>query len=120
MGAVTQEQIFVDLKAEFSQALDLGHKRNRIDHHAVADYARFARAQDARRNQMQDVFFPAMNDGVTRVVPPLAPYDHVRFGGEHIDDFPFPLIAPLRAEEKADVEGHPCDSTTDNRQPTTT
>ena len=40
-----------------------------------------------------------MNDGVPGVVPSLAADDHVRFGGEHIDDFPFPLIAPLRADQ---------------------
>jgi hypothetical protein len=38
------------------------------------------------------------------VVTTLTTHDHVRFRGEHIDDFAFPLVAPLRAYQ--DCVGH--------------
>ena len=40
-----------------------------------------------------------MNDGVAGVVPALAADDDVRLGGEHVDDFAFAFIAPLRADQ---------------------
>ena len=47
---------------------------------------------------MQDVFSAAMNDRVSGIVPALAADNNVSLGSEHIDDFAFSLIAPLRAD----------------------
>ena len=48
---------------------------------------------------MQNVFRAAMNDGVAGVVAALAADDDVRLRGQDVDDFAFPFIAPLRADQ---------------------
>ena len=47
---------------------------------------------------MQDVFGAAMNDRVSGIIAALAADDDVGLGREHVDDLPFPFIAPLRAD----------------------
>jgi hypothetical protein len=47
---------------------------------------------------VQDVFGAAMNDRVPGIVAALAADNNVSSGREHIDDFAFSLIAPLRAD----------------------
>ena len=44
MRAIADEQVFVDVDSQFTQAIHLGHKRDWIDYHAVSDHADFARA----------------------------------------------------------------------------
>ena len=87
------------MHAELPQPFDFGNERGGIDHHPIADDAPFPAAQDAGRDQVQDVFCAAVNDGVARVVAALAADDDVRLGGENVDDLPFALIAPLRANQ---------------------
>ena len=48
---------------------------------------------------MQNIFFPALNDGMTGIIPALAANHDVGFRGQDIDDFAFPFIAPLGADE---------------------
>src|ERR1700682_1136624 len=99
MGAFADEEVRPDLAPEFAQAFDLGYERHGIDHDAVADDASFSAPQDSRWNQVQNVFRPAMNDGVPGVVSALAADDDIRLGGKHVDDFAFAFIAPLRADQ---------------------
>ena len=40
-----------------------------------------------------------MNHGVAGVVPSLAAHDNVRRAREHIDNFAFPFVAPLRTDQ---------------------
>ena len=53
---------------------------------------------------MQNVFLPAVNDSMARIVTALASHDDIGVGGEHIDDLPLPFVAPLRADQ--DRVGH--------------
>ena len=48
---------------------------------------------------MQNVSLATVHDGVAGVVPTLTANDHVRFGGQDIDDFAFTFVAPLRANQ---------------------
>ena len=95
---VANEQIAIDRDTEISQADDLIDQGNRINHYPVADDTDFVPAQNARWNQVQDVGFAAVNDGVTSVVTALTAHDDVGVRGQDIDDFSFPFITPLRAD----------------------
>src|SRR5258708_7823268 len=99
MRAIADEQVLPDLDAQLAQAFDLGHERHGIDHDAIADDASFSAPQNSRRDQVQNVFRPAMDDGVPGVVPALAADDDVRLRGENVDDLALAFIAPLRANQ---------------------
>src|SRR5207249_11186762 len=71
-------------------------------HDALPIY--FAAPQNSRRNQMQNIFLAAMNDGMAGIVPTLTAYHDIGVGGEHVDDLPLPFVAPLRADQ--DRVGH--------------
>ena len=55
-------------------------------------------AQNAGRNEVQDVFFFADENCVAGVIAPLCADDDVRLLSEHIDDFAFAFVAPLGAD----------------------
>ena len=98
MGAITNQQVFSNFDPQFAQAVHLGEERDWIDHYAVADHARLSAPENSRRDHVQDVFGATMEHGVARIVPALAADDDVGFCREHIDDFPLPFVAPLRAD----------------------
>jgi len=60
--------------------------------------ANFPRANSGR-NQVENIFRAAMNNGVTRVVAALAADHDVRLGGQDIDDLSLALIAPLGTDQ---------------------
>ena len=74
-------------------------ERDRVDHDAVADHAHFSAPQNAGGNEMQDVFFAAVNDGVAGVIAALAADHDVGVAGQDVDDFALAFIAPLRADQ---------------------
>jgi hypothetical protein len=61
---------FVTLMSLFAQPLDFLGERSGIDHHAIANHAHRAFAQDAARNQVQHVFLPGDDDRVPALLPP--------------------------------------------------
>ena len=71
---------------------------DRVHHHAVADDATFARAQDAGGDEVEDVFLAADQDGMPGVVAALGADNDVRLVGQDIDDFAFAFVAPLGAD----------------------
>ncbi len=97
--AVADQQIPADLDSDLAQAVDLADERDRIDDDAVADHADFAAPQNAGGNEVQDVFFAAVNDGVPGVVAALGADDDVGVLGQDVDDLAFAFIAPLGADE---------------------
>ena len=99
MRTITDEQVLADFHIELSEPVDFFHERERIDHDAVADHADFSAAENSRRDEVQNIFGAAMDDGVTGVIPALAAHHDVRPGGEHVDDFSLSLVAPLRADQ---------------------
>ena len=99
MCRVADEQIFSDLDFLRAQSLDLLDERDRINDDTVADDALFLRAQNARRDQVQHIFFAAGDDCVARVVATLRADDDVRFFGEEVDDLALAFVAPLGTDE---------------------
>src|ERR1041385_5546249 len=99
MRAITDEQILVNVDAQFPQAIHLGHKRDWIDNDTVSDYADFAMAQDTRRNQMQHVFHSAVYDCVTGIVAALTADNDISPCRQYIDNLAFALVAPLHSHQ---------------------
>ena len=105
MGRFADEQIVIDPDAQLEQAVDFLDQTHRIDHHAVADDAHLAFAEDARGHDVQDVFLAADEDRVTGVVAALGADHDVRLFGQDIDDFAFAFVTPLGAHKNC-VGGH--------------
>src|SRR2546423_15408843 len=97
MRAIADQKILADFYPEPAQVFDLGHQRDRIDNHAVADDADFSAPQNSRRNEMENIGRAAVNDGVAGVVTALPADDHIGLAREHIDDLSLSFVAPLRA-----------------------
>ena len=99
VGAVADEQVAVDLDAGCAQRVDFLHEGERIEHHAVADDAAAAFAQHAARNQLQDELLAVDGDGVSGVVAAGIARHNFEALGEHVNDFAFAFVAPLRADD---------------------
>jgi hypothetical protein len=84
--------------AALLQLLDLLEQRLRRQHHAVADQALHAVAQDARGDQVQHGLLAVADQRVAGVVPALEAHHGVGPLGEQIDDLALALVAPLGAE----------------------
>ena len=97
--AVADQQVPADLDPDLAQTVDLADERDRIDDDAVADHANFPRPQNAGRDQVQNIFLAAVDDGVSGVVAALAADDDIRLLGQDVDDFAFAFIAPLGADQ---------------------
>ena len=52
--------------------------------------------QNARRDEVQDVFLVANLNRVARVVAALIAHHHVGLLGQHVDDLALALVTPLR------------------------
>jgi hypothetical protein len=99
VGGVAEEEVRADFDALFAEAVDFGDEGDGVDDNAVGDDAGFARAEDAAGNQVQDVFFAAVNDGVSGVVTALTADDEVGVIGKKVDDFAFAFVTPLGSDE---------------------
>ena len=97
--AIADQQIPADRDADLAKAVDFADERDRVDDDAVADDADLAAPQNAGRDEMQNEFFTAVNDGVAGVVAALTADDDVGVLGKNVDDFAFAFIAPLRADQ---------------------
>src|SRR5437016_7012912 len=97
MRAIAHQEILPDFYPATAQVLDLGRKRDRIDHDPVTDDANFSTPQDSRRNQVKNVSLATVNNRVAGIITALAPNNYVGLAREHVDDLAFALVAPLRA-----------------------
>ena len=97
VSAIANEQVLVDLNPHLAQTVDLGDQRHRIDNNAVSNHADFTAPEDSGRDQMQNIFRAAMNDGVPGIVTALAADNDVGLGGKHIYDLALALVAPLHS-----------------------
>src|SRR5213076_2926138 len=81
-----------------AQGVELGKERLRIEHDAVADQA-YRTLNDPRGNLVQHELPGAGVDRVACVRAALIAHDEIGALGEHVDDLPFALVAPLRADD---------------------
>ena len=99
VGAVADQEILINLDAALPQTLDLLDKCNRVNDDAVADDADLPLAENAGRDQVEDILLIAIYNGVAGVVTSLAAYHDVDPSGQDIDDFSFAFIPPLGSYE---------------------
>src|SRR5205807_809056 len=83
--------------AALTEGIELGEQRLRIEHDAVADQAHGA-LDDPRGNLVQYELAGGRMDRVASVSAALIAYHEIGALGEHVDDFPFALVAPLGAD----------------------
>ena len=102
---LADEQAAVDADAQARQLVHFLEQRLGIDHHAVADHARHAGVENARRDQVQHELLPVHVDGVPGVVPALIARHGREVRRQHVDDFSLAFVAPLRAEH-CDIRLH--------------
>jgi len=95
MGRFAQVKIAVDFDPEFAETFDLTDEADRIDDDSITNHTNLFLAQNARGDEMEDVFLAADVNGMAGIVAALCADDDVRFFGEHVDNFAFSLIAPL-------------------------
>ena len=96
--AVADEQPAVDVDADPRELVDFREQRLRIDDDAVADDARHAVVQDARRDEMQHELLAFDVYRVTGVVATLVARHDREVRRQQIDDLALALVAPLRAQ----------------------
>lgn len=95
----TDAQALAHRHALLFQLGDFAQQRIRRQHHAIADQALHAFAQDARWNQVQDGFLAIDHQGVASVVTTLVANYGSRLLGEQVDDLALALITPLGAQD---------------------
>ena len=99
VGAVGDHEVFRgDGYALRTKAFDFFDEAGGVEYDAVADDAELARPQDARGDEMEDVFLAVGDDGVPGIVAALAACDHIGGFGKEVDDFAFAFVAPLGAD----------------------
>ena len=99
VGAIRDEKTAVHLDASCAQRVHFFQERQRIEHNAVANHAAAAGAQHAARDQLQNEFLAVDDDGVAGVVSAGVAGNDGELLRQHVDDFPFALIAPLGADD---------------------
>ena len=100
----------VDVDATFGEGFDFGDERGGIDDYASADDGVLLGAQNAARDELENVTVFADDDGVTGVVAAGDAHDVVERACEIVDNFAFAFVAPLRADhdDRFHSEHLPC------------
>ena len=107
-GAVGDLQVGgADLDPLFRQGGDLFFQMFRVDDHAAAHDADDLRAQDARRDQVEDEFAAFILDRVAGVVAALIARDDVIILAEQVHHAALALVAPV---DTGDRSKHTSDS----------
>ena len=75
--------------------IHLFNEAARINHHAVADYAKLAFMQRTCGNQMQRILHAVYNDGMAGVVSALIADNHIGLAGQIVNKTSFTLVSPL-------------------------
>ena len=102
--AAVAELNVCDADSALFESLHFLHQGEGIDNDAVADDVNDFASENSGRNQMKNVLFRTVLDGMPRVVSALKSDDHIGVASEYINDFTFTLVAPLDADEH--VYGH--------------
>jgi len=98
MRAIANVQAAFDLNVGLGKCLDFGHQRGGIDDHAGTDHRVLLRAQNAARDELQDVAVLANDYRVPGIVPAGTTRNVIEGPGEIIDDFAFAFVTPLSAD----------------------
>src|SRR4051794_23235995 len=98
VSGFADEKVLVNLYPELFHSLDFVHQPDGINHHTVADDAYLVLAQNARRNQVQNVFFFSDVNRVTGIIAALGPHNDIGVLRQDVNDLSFSFVAPLGAD----------------------
>ena len=100
VGLVADLQILRrDRDATSDELVNFLKQHDRVEHHAVADAAHHAFAEDAHGQQVRGVLLAADADGVPGVGPAAVAGDDVGVLGEEVDDLALAFVAPLESDD---------------------
>ena len=99
LRAIRDEEIAFHLNAGGAQRSDLLQKRQRIEHHAIADYAGAFGPENAAGHKLQNKFLAIDDDSVSGVVAAGIAGYHFKCLCEDVDNFAFALVAPLGPDD---------------------
>jgi hypothetical protein len=97
MGAITDEQISVNIHSRSAQSSNFLKKSQRIKHYTVADHPAAARAQHSRRHKLENEFLAANDDGVTGIVAAGVTGHDRKTLRKNVYNLAFTFVTPLRA-----------------------
>ncbi len=97
LGTIRDKKLFINVDSQVAQLPDLLEKRQRIQHHAVANDRTAVGTQNPARHQLQNELLPPDNDGMPRVVTACIAGHERKSIGKNVDDLSFSLVAPLGA-----------------------
>lgn len=89
------KQIGVDGDPHFHEMLDLFDEGSRVEDDAVADDAELVGMHDPGGDQVQHIFLPVDDEGVSGIVPPLKAHNGVGMLCQEVDNFSLAFIPPL-------------------------
>jgi hypothetical protein len=95
MRPIADEQPSTATDSRRFQGGDFLLERLQIDHNPISDNADFSRMENARGNQVKNVFPAVDQDGVSRIVASLVPGNYVEMFREKVHELPFSLVTPL-------------------------
>ena len=99
LRAVADEEVLADRYAEIPQHRHFAHEGVGVNDATVADDRGHAFVKNAGRNDVKDELLVADDDGVARVVASAVADHHVDTPSEEVNVLPFPLVAPLGADD---------------------
>ena len=99
MRAIGDVEAAFYVDARLREHFDFVDERDRINDDAHADDGMLFGTKDAARDELQDVFFFADDDGVAGVVASGYADDVVKRAREIVDDFALAFVTPLRAND---------------------
>ena len=99
MRAIGHKESAGDLDALGVQLGEFAEERIRIEYDAIAHDALGARVQNAGRNLVQHELPVTNHDSVPGVGAALIADHHVGLLGEHVNELPLALVAPLRPDD---------------------
>ena len=105
MSVVADEQSPIGVDANSLELFNFSHQSDRIEDNPVADNARYVPVEDSRGDKMKDEFlfsfavFGRDDNGMSGVRASLITSDDVDILAQMVDDFAFPFIAPLGADD---------------------
>ncbi len=103
MRIMTNEQSPFDIDILLFEKIEFMYQRFGVKHNSVAYYACNVVTQNPLRNKMKDKFLFTNFYSVSRVRPALVANNNFIFFAENIDDFPFPFVAPLTADQNGNA-----------------
>ena len=88
---------FGKVVSRLRKCLGFSLEQRRVEHYSVAYDVHLVALENSRRNRAQNIFFTIEFERVPCIGSALETSYHIVFGGEHVNNFTFSLVAPLKS-----------------------